>query len=159
MNAIARGESVLVVAGSPHAVDVLAEHFAQSPGPPPVIFGGSRHGQQIARDLAELASQAATGPAASSLHRGSDAAEHESLLASAHQVLEVESEAVRLQRNPAARIELAQMRERAGDLHELGDLLARCERGGVLGPISRKRYNKQLVQRLGDVEDPRSVFD
>ena len=51
-DAIARGESVLVVAGSPHAVDALVEHFVQTPGPPPVTFGGTQGDTQLRDELA-----------------------------------------------------------------------------------------------------------
>lgn len=159
MNAIARGESVLVVAGSPHAVDVLVEHFAQSPGPPPVVFGGSRHGQQIARDLADLGSQVVSISGAASVPYGHEVDDHERLLASAHAALEIESELVRMQRNPAIRLDLADQRDRAGDLHELDDLLRRCERGGPVGLASRMRHKKQIVRRLGDTADHRSVLN
>lgn len=54
-DAIARGESVLVAAGSAHAVDVLVDHFREVPGPPPITFGGVRHGGRLLNELAELA--------------------------------------------------------------------------------------------------------
>ncbi len=53
-NAIAAGESVLVLAGSQKAVDVLVDHFANTPGPPPVTFGGSRFGGRVSAELINL---------------------------------------------------------------------------------------------------------
>ena len=61
-DAIARGDSVLVIAGSAKAVDVLADHFANTPGPPPVTFGGSRFGERVSKELVTLSNLAAGDP-------------------------------------------------------------------------------------------------
>lgn len=53
-DAIAKGESVLVVAGSPHAVDALVDHFFETPGPPPMTFGGAQYGARLADELAKV---------------------------------------------------------------------------------------------------------
>ena len=53
-DAIARGESVLVVAGSPHAVDALVDHFFETPGPPPMTFGGAQHDNRLAEELEKV---------------------------------------------------------------------------------------------------------
>jgi len=158
MNAIAAGDSVLVVAGSPFAVDVLAEHFANTPGPPPIVFGGSRYGQQIARDLAELVSRA-TGAGDASIGGGSDLAEHARLLALSHRMLEVEREVARMHRDPGLRLEIAEARERAGDLNELERLVEQSEGSGVGGWVSRKRHDKILTERLGQPDDHRGALD
>lgn len=50
-DAISRGQSVLVVAGSPHAVDAMVEHFLETPGPPPIVFGGSKYGARVGEEL------------------------------------------------------------------------------------------------------------
>ena len=157
MNAIERGESVLVVAGSAHAVDVLAEHFVKTPGPPPVIFGGSRYGQELARDLAELASRGAGVGAVVDTGR-EDLEEHNRLLASVHRLLAIEQEAVRMQRDPSLRIELMHARERAGDLNQLGELIDRCDREGPRGWLSRKRHQKSISHRLGGAADQRKAL-
>ncbi len=154
MNAIAQGDSVLVVAGSPHAVDVLAEHFAKTPGPPPIVFGGSRHGQQLSRDLAELASRTTVARSP----RG-DVADYERLIATSHRQLELEAEVVRIQRDPTARIDLVHARDRAGDLDELERLIHACERRGPAGWIARRRNPKTLDARLGTSGDHRSALD
>lgn len=159
MNAVARGESVLVVAGSPHAVDVLAEHLASCPGPPPVVFGGSRHGQQIARDLSELASREREAPRQPVHSPGGDLGEHERTLAATNRLLEVELEAVRIQRDPTKRLELVEARNQAGDLEELADMIESCEKSGASGWLARKRHLKTIARRIGDAGDHQSVLD
>lgn len=154
MNAIAQGDSVLVVAGSPHAVDVLAEHFTKTPGPPPIVFGGSRHGQQLSRDLAELASRTTITRS----DRG-DVADYERMIATSHRRLELEAEVVRIQRDPTSRIDLVHARDRAGDLDELERLIDQCERRGPAGWIARRRNPKKLDDRLGTSGDYRATLD
>ena len=46
--AVANDKSVLVAASSDHSVDVLVEHFMDSPGPTPLVFGNSKRSRDLA---------------------------------------------------------------------------------------------------------------
>ena len=60
LDAIARGEHVLIATQSDHAVDVLAEMLARQAGPTPVTFGSASRRDRIASELG-----AGLGPALS----------------------------------------------------------------------------------------------
>ena len=145
LNAVARGQSVLVAASSPFAVDVLVEHFAAAPGPTPVVFGGSSHSQRLATELATMVSDHADTRTAPS----EVASEHDEQVASVTKMLLLESEALRLSRDPARQLQGTEDLRRAGDLFELDELVARIERGGVGGWWARRRSRDTLRQRLG----------
>lgn len=53
LDAVARGETVLMATRSTEAADVLAAHLEREPGPDPVLFGGSTRARRLARVLAE----------------------------------------------------------------------------------------------------------
>lgn len=154
LDAVSRGQSVLVAASSAHAVDVLVEHFALTPGPTPVAFGGSRHGTRLARELSELVSN----------HRGmstrDNAADRDSeLLASAVRMLLLEDEARQLDRDPARRILAAEELERAGDLHDLDDMLDEMDGRLLSGWLARRRHAETVRRRLGDASSARSQLE
>ena len=113
-DAVARGESVLVAAGSPHAVDVLVEHFAATPGPTPVTFGGSRHGHRLAGELSELISRNEVGGETTS-----QADDQFRSIESTRRSLRLEMEAMRIDSDPAHRIDVVAEVDRAGDLDDL----------------------------------------
>lgn len=140
LDAISQGQSVLVAASSPHAVDVLVDHFARTPGPTPVAFGGSRHGTRLARELSELISTH-TGVEA----RRDVALRDEELLASAATMLEAEEEARRLERDPLHRIRVSEELDRAGDLEELERIVGEMEGRSPAAWWSRLR-NKSVVR-------------
>ena len=54
-DAVAWGKSVLVVASSKHATDVLVDYLADMPGPTPVAFDGSARARDLAYELIEHA--------------------------------------------------------------------------------------------------------
>ncbi|MFT7475156.1 MAG: hypothetical protein ACI81L_002093 [Verrucomicrobiales bacterium] len=149
LDAVSRGQSVLVAAGSPHAVDVLVEQFANAPGPTPVAFGGSVHGNRLAMELSELASrnEGRTTPR-------SDDDEHQDLVATANQMLEAEKETLRLARDPGRRVRLSQELERAGDLRELEQILRAVSRSWLPGWLARRRYGDEISSRLGRDQPP-----
>lgn len=142
-DAVARGESVLVVAGSPHAVDVLVEHFGETPGPTPVTFGGSRHGQRLAAELSELISR---NEMARQAARGTT--DYSSVDASTRLSLQLEAEALRIDSDPAYRIEAAAEVDRAGDFVDL-----RQEIDKVVSPgwfkFGFKKRKSMVAARLG----------
>ncbi len=76
-DAVARGESVLVVAGSAHAVDALLEHFFDTPGPPPVAFGGAQYATKLSKELARVAERIARSAGVTSEESASAAAHDE----------------------------------------------------------------------------------
>ncbi len=146
-DAVARGESVLVVAGSPHAVDVLVEHFADTPGPTPVTFGGSRHGNRLAAELSELISRNEIPGQANSL-----AIDHAATLTSAQRSLRIESEALRIEADPTHRIEIVAEVDRAGDFAELREEMTWVLKPGLF-KFGRKKRLAAVNTRLGvDVE-------
>lgn len=154
LDAVSRGHSVLVAAASPFAVDVLVDHFAATPGPTPVVFGGSAHGKRLATELATLVSASADSAAPSHV-----ANEHGDLEASTARMLGLEGDARRLDRDPARRIQQAEDLRRAGDLFELEELIDRCESGGIGGWFARRRSGDELRRRLGGASDVRRAFD
>ncbi len=145
-DAVARGESVLVVAGSPHAVDVLVEHFADTPGPTPVTFGGSRHGNRLAAELSELISrnEVVGGDLGSA-----DA--HERKVASAQRSLRIEIEALKIEEDPSYRIDTVAEVDRAGDLDELRVEIEKVEDPGFF-KFGAKRRATEVKGRLGPLE-------
>ena len=146
-DAVARGESVLVVAGSPHAVDVLVEHFSDTPGPTPVTFGGSRHGNRLAAELSELISrnEVATGVTGS-------ADDHDRKIDSARRSLQIEAYALQINQDPTYRIETVAEVDRAGDLDELRGEIAKLEDPGWL-KIGYKKRASLVKARLGMYDD------
>ena len=142
-DAVARGESVLVVAGSPHAVDVLVEHFAETPGPTPVTFGGSRYGQRLAAELSELISRNEVPTQTSG-----DADRYSSVDASARRSLSLESEALRINADPSYRIEVVAEVDRAGDLGELRQQIKRVKKPGIF-KLGHKKRVAAVTARLG----------
>ena len=146
-DAVARGESVLVVAGSAHAVDVLVDHFQKSPGPTPVSFGGSRHGQRLATELSELLSRNSQ-----SGNIATDPNLHDESVASVDRALRMEHEALKITADPTYRIDVVDRLDRAGDLHDLRSQLA------IIGKPRRWPFNHSkriaaLVQRVGPLDD------
>ncbi len=154
LDAVARGQSVLVAAASPFAVDVLVDHFAATPGPTPVVFGGSAHGKRLATELATFVSASADATVASHV-----ADEHGDLEASAARMLELEGDARRLERDPARRIQQVDDLRRAGDLFELEELIVRCEGRGLRGWLACRRNGDELRRRLRGASDMREALD
>ena len=145
-DAVARGESVLVAAGSPHAVDVLVEHFTATPGPTPVTFGGSRHGNRLAGELSELISRNEV-----SIEAPAQADDFARNIESARRSLQMEMEAVRIRTDPAYRIDVVAEVDRASDLNELRQMIE-----GVADPgffkFGHKKRLAQVEARLGPGE-------
>ena len=144
-DAVARGESVLVLAGSAKAVDVLVEHFANTPGPPPITFGGSRFGDRISRELVELAA----------MIDGKKEVDQELIdSAEAHddrvRRLRHEFEALQLARefrlDPEARAEME------AELHKVGDLDQVQELVDGTASLSFSSDERRLAKRLGHHE-------
>ena len=113
-DAVAKGESVLVLAGSARSVEVLVEHLIDTSGPPPLPFGGSRHSKQLAKQFAEVADRkkpkAVDSPAAT---------EHDVVAHRAMHALETETQALRIEADPTYRIDVAAEVDRAGDFDSL----------------------------------------
>ena len=151
-SAVARGESVLVAAGSPHAVDVLVEHFGATPGPTPVTFGGSRHGNRLAAELSELISRNEVGN-----HSSVGGSEYDQNLSSARRSLELEREAIRIDQDPAYRIDVVAELDRAGDLDELRHEVEDAANPGLFRFGHKKRLAR-LDARLGSTEDTEARF-
>ena len=151
-DAIARGESVLVVAGSPHAVDVLVEHFAQTPGPTPVTFGGSRHGNRLASELSELISRNEANNQTSSVASG-----YGKNMDAAIRSLELEREAIRIDQDPSHRIEVVAELDRAGDLSELRQEVEELANPGFL-KFGHKKRLARLTARIGPHDDTEERF-
>ena len=145
LDAVSKGKSVLVAASSAHAVDVLVEHFARTPGPTPVAFGGSVHGNKLATELASLVSSQSRQAVSSRV-----AEEHHELLESAEWMLELEQIARRMDSDPARRIRASRELAQAGDLVELERMLRATEKGGLSGWRARRRYGDALDLRLGE---------
>lgn len=142
LSAVARGESVLLVGSSAHSVDVLLDHLANTPGPPAVAFGGSRHGERLAAEMADLLS----APASKT--------EHDPLLqfhdrrTSVERALRTEVEAIRQEQDPTYRIDCTAELDRAGDLDDLRKLLDRVQNPRALDfRVGAKR--RKLEKRLG----------
>ena len=57
LDAVARGERVLVATPTSHAADALASVLGRQPGPPPVLFGGSTAAWDLAAELADETSR------------------------------------------------------------------------------------------------------
>lgn len=157
IDAIADGKSVLVIASSPHAVDVLVEHFQRTPGAVPVAFGGSRHGNRLADELLELRSKAIIQP--------SDwvgDGEYEGLRSSIDELLQTEREAASFSVDSAVRLRVMESLERAGDLEELDSLIERTSSSGLRGLLGR-RHRSAVAHRLGmsefDSDAARLSFD
>ena len=142
-DAVARGESVLVVAGSPHAVDVLVEHFGETPGPTPVTFGGSRHGQRLAGELSELISRNEMAR-----HAASGNADYSSIDSSTRRSLQLEAEALRIDTDPAYRIDAAAEVDRAGDFADLRQEIDKVVSPGWFKFGYKKRVST-VAARLG----------
>ncbi len=153
LEAVARGQSVLVAAGSPYAVDVLIEHFRDAPGPTPLAFGGSVHGNRLAAELTELASRHDTDAVVTV-----DADEHARLLTSVQTLLEAEAAARRLKRHPGDWLDVSERLDRAGDLHELGRLVGAMGRRGPVGWWHRLRHRTTVAGRLGTDGSDRHGF-
>lgn len=142
LSAVARGESVLVVASSEHAVDVLLSHLADTPGPPAVTFGGSRHGARLAGELHDLLAASAEPVEHARL------ADYLERRQSIERLLALEAEAVRQQDDPSHRIERTAELDRAGDLNEIQELIDRMENPGPLD-FSNRSERKKLERRIG----------
>ena len=146
-DAVARGESVLVVVSTPQAVDVLVEHFAKTPGPPSITFGGSRFGQQLNRELIDL-----------SLMIEDDDETDAALLKAAHthderakslrRMMSAALAAERIEVDDDYRAKVSSDLARAGDLAEVAELVEKVLDGGLA--IVRRNLGK----RLDDLDDP-----
>ena len=151
-DAVARGESVLVVVNTPQAVDVLVEHFAKTPGPPSITFGGSRFGQQLNRELIDL-----------SLMIEDDDETDEALLKAAHthderakslrRMLSAALAAERIEVDDDYRAKVSSDLARAGDLVEVAELVEKVLDGGLA------LVRRQLGKRLDDLDDPEADLE
>ena len=144
-DAMARGESVLVLAGTPNAVDVLIEHFAATPGPPPIAFGGSRFGKKVSRELVELASLISDDEDVDE-EKVRAARQHDERVEATRNAVMVLSEATRLERDMEYRSEVEAALSRAGDLRKLGELVYQLTHPKIF-PVHRK-----VKKRIGLVE-------
>ena len=148
LDAMARGKSVLVAASSHHAVNVLIQHFSDTPGPTPVVFGGSARSQDLADELAARGYEAASDADRADIETPAKV-EHERLVEEISRSLLAESIAERLRSDPTERSRADITLERAGDLDELESLIEAGERSGPLGWVVRQRNEKDLERRLG----------
>lgn len=143
LDAIARGETVLIGANSEQAVSVLARQLSEVRGPVPVLFGGSRTGRELSIQLSDLLA-AASGEQ----QLGAERAARESMSAHGAQVarleilLDIEVLAARLQRDPVFRLECEE-RFALMELHR-----QQCEaaltRSGISGSLKRRRAARLL---------------
>ena len=154
MSAVARGESVLVVASSEHAVDVLLSHLADTPGPPAATFGGSRHSARLAGEFHDLLAASEQPVERTRL------ADYLERRQSVERLLALEIEAVRQQDDPSHRIERTAELDRAGDLDEIQELIDRMENPGPLD-FSNRSERKKLERRIGvgEVEPAQARLD
>ena len=146
LDAVSRGKSVLVAASSHHAVDVLVEHFAATPGPTPVVFGGSPRSKALADRLSTHA--AAVDLSTREVSR-SAIAESERLLNDALSVLAAQDIATSMMLNPEEMLDVTDQLTAVGDLDELAGMVAASEAGGVGGWRAGRKHRKQLDARLG----------
>lgn len=144
-DAMARGESVLVLAGTPNAVDVLIEHFAATPGPPPIAFGGSRFGQKVSRELLELASLISEDEEVDE-EKVAAAEEHDKRVAAVRLGVMSLVEATRLETDMDYRSEVEAALHKAGDLEKLADLVYQLTHPKIF-PVHRK-----VKKRIGSIE-------
>jgi hypothetical protein len=93
LDAVERGDSVLVVAKSDSTVDALAELLQQSPGPEPVIFGSSERREALAQRLSAGALKPLSGDRVAAARQQFDTATARvsAVRAELTQLLEVES--------------------------------------------------------------------
>lgn len=78
LDAVSRGQSVLVATPSPYAADVIADLLARQPGPDPVVFGSSEARQAIADNLSAGSTHATSVREAMERHHAA-AAERDAL--------------------------------------------------------------------------------
>ena len=144
-DAIARGESVLVVAGSRQAVDVLVDHFAKTPGPPPITFGGSRYGARVQDELRELA-DLITDDDETDEALTAAAHEHDARANSIRHSVESAIKAIRIDKDIDYRIDAVRALERAGNLDKVAVLVEKVLNAGLLS-------RRKLKKRLGSLDD------
>ncbi|MEZ5342209.1 MAG: AAA domain-containing protein [Acidimicrobiales bacterium] len=152
--AVARGESVLIGANSPHAVDVLRAHFLTSPGPQPITFGGRRVDNPRQQILDRLNSGADRKlEAEQRARRDATAADRAQLANSIGRMLAAESQVARLVGDPTSRLDMEDRLDRAGDVDDLRDRLADYQNTGVLANLKRGRRRRDLIRRFSLRED------
>ena len=156
-NAMARGESVLIVADSPHAVDVLMEHFAHTPGPTPVAFGGSRYGNELISELRTLLTGHEKDLASSNSSR-QDLAAFDNARQAVIDQLVLEQCAITLLNDSAFRLDTVDELNRVGDLDELAALEKRVRSQRGFGFGHRKR-RKALENLIGSVKGAEQVIE
>ena len=157
LDAISRRKSVLVAASSHHAVDVLVQHFIDTPGPTPVVFGGTARSQDLADQLAEHGSEAKSDADRTDIETPA-MAEHDRLIEDIRRSLLAEAVTSRLRNDPDELPRVNEALGRAGDLDELESLIEAGKRGGPLGWNARRRSSKELERRLGP-GDPARMLD
>ncbi len=150
-DAVASGQSVLVAAGSAHAVDVLVDHFSEIPGPPPITFGGVRYGSRLLEELAEVESAVLVGRRDAlkdvpNIHADIQDERHERI----RRHLLIEAYHSQWVKSPELRLEDERRLNEAGSLKRLGRLVKRI--GGddelLVTPLSRKA-GEELRRKLG----------
>ena len=156
LDAISRGKSVLVAASSRHAVDVLVQHFIDTPGPTPVVFSGSARSQDLADALVAHGSQDTSdddraNPDARAITEVDRVTEEIRLLLLAGAV------ATRLASNPRDLSQADEHLARAGDLDDLEALIDQGAHDGLRGWTARRRSTNELAARLGNGEPSRKL--
>jgi hypothetical protein len=161
VDAVARGDSVLIATPSRYAADVIGELLYRQPGPEPVLFGSSASRRGIAADLADGAGVFARAAADAAAAADAD---------SRHRVAEVEQVIGRLLATEAAAQELPRWEPLlphltraapgafapAADLERIGALLETAERagGGWIAALRRRSAARRLRSATGVPVDP-----
>ena len=141
LDAVARGNSVLLVGSSPHAVDVLFEHFDRVDSVLPVAFGGSRHTQRAAHEFSNRVFGEHSVPEDTGLIDSYEAAR-----SGVERKLGVELEYLRITSDELYKKERAATLEQAGDLDEIARAVEGYFRPRPLDLL--KRNDKQLENCL-----------
>lgn len=144
LDALARGESVLVAARADATVDALLDLLARSPGPEPIVFGSSERRAALARRLAD-------GQMAMAHDRELRAAEREMEAAVARRdelarrirgLLDAEALTHDLAHAEAARVDAPWLFRAENDLDAVGALLAAAREAPGRGWFARRRARR-----------------
>lgn len=154
-DAIARGESVLLAAGSANAVDVLVDHFKKMPGPPPLTFGGVVHGQRIAEEVAEMEDFIALGDLGDIPTTGAE--DYDARFRAVRLHLFAMEERMKLQHDPGHEQEMRQRLKEAKRLRNLQKLLARAKQARRESRYY-ERYWREVEQKLGNPAEAESTL-
>ena len=147
--ALARGKSVLVAASSDHSVDVLVEHFSNSPGPTPVVFGDSPRSHDLSQRLRDHGSWVPLPGLDGVVEKPKAIAGHERLAEEISSALAGDAAAVRMLADPAERARSVDVLDEVGDLDRLARLLEASRADGSTARIRAVLSSRRRKRMLG----------